>query len=369
MVKISVILPCRNEEKTIGVCIEKIKKALVGKDYEIIVSDSSKDSSAKIASKKEVKVIKHDKEGYGAAYLEGFKAVNGDYIIIGDCDNTYDFLEISKFIDELDKGFDLVVGQRKKIVNGAMPFLHRYVGNPFLSFILRLFFRAKIKDSQSGFRAIRKKRLDKLNLSTKGMEFASEMIVQALKNKLKISEIPITYYPRIGESKLRSFNDGWKHLRFMLLYSPLYLFLIPGIFLFILGLIIMARLLFGPITIFNLTFTDHPFIIGSFLTIVGYQIINLGLFAKVYAITHLNEKNKIVSSLIKYITLERAILLGILLFFIGLIIDLIILLEWFNSGFGGLAKINLAIFGTTIIIMSMQTVFSGFFLSILGIKK
>ncbi|MEK6951612.1 MAG: glycosyltransferase [Nanoarchaeota archaeon] len=367
--KISVVLPCRNEEKTIGVCIGKIRKALKGKDYEIIVSDSSSDRSAIIAKNLGVKIIKHDKVGYGAAYLEGFSQATGDYIIMGDSDNTYDFLDIPRFIDELDRGYDLVIGHRKRICKAAMPLLHKYIGNPFLSFLMRIFFHEKIKDSQSGFRAIRKDKLKKLNLQTKGMELASEMIVKAIKNKLKIKEIPITYYPRVGESKLRSFNDGWKHLRFMLLYSPIYLFIIPGLILFILGFCVMIRLLFDSFQLFGLTFFTHPSIIGAFLAMIGYQTISLGLFAKTYAVNNLGEEDRFIEKFNRKLNLEKAIKLSLVVFLIGLAIDLKIVLDWIGSGFGGLEKFNLAIFATTLIIISIQTIFSAFFLSILGIKK
>ena len=221
---ISVILPCRNEERTVGECIKKIRKVFSQKKIkgEIIVSDSSSDNSAAIARKMKVKVVKHDKEGYGYAYHEGFKVSKGDIIIIGDADGTYDFSEIPKLLAKA-KNNDLVIGSRLKgrVHKGAMPWLHRYIGNPILSFILRLLFGSKVSDTQSGFRLVRRDAWKMLDLKTQGMEFASEMIIRATKRKMRIAEVPINYYPRkIGsQSKLRTFRDGWKHLRFMILHS------------------------------------------------------------------------------------------------------------------------------------------------------
>ena len=272
--KISVILPCRDEEKSIAICINKIKTSLKNQDYEIIVSDSSKDKSPEIAKNLNVKVIKHNLEGYGNALLEGFKHAKGEYIIFADADNTYDFLEIPRFIEELDKGYDLVIGSRinGKIEKNAMPFSHRYFGTPLMNKLIRIFFRKKISDCNSGFRAIKKQSLESLKLKTKGMEFASEMIIKAIKNKLRIKEIPINYSKRIGQSKLKSLNDGWLHLRFMLLYSPNYLFLLPSLLFILLGFIIMIPLLNGSFTIFGITFKNHPMFIGSILVILGYQL-------------------------------------------------------------------------------------------------
>ncbi|MDP3027725.1 MAG: glycosyltransferase family 2 protein [Nanoarchaeota archaeon] len=378
--KISVVLPCRNEEGSIAICIEKIKKAFESikeKDYEIIVSDSSRDKSAEIAKKiaqnsnKKVKVIKHDLDGYGNACLKGIEHAKGKYVIIGDVDNTYDFSEIPRFIEELDKGYDLVIGSRfkGKIERGAMPFSHRYIGTPILNFLLSLFFRKKISDCNSGFRAIKKEALDKLSLKTTGMEFASEMLIKAIKNNLKIKEIPITYSKRTGNSKLKSFSDGWKHLRFMLLYSPNYVFLIPGIFLTILGFILMLLILTKSLTLFGITFQTHPMFIGSVLVILGYQLILTGFFSRIYAHNHLGEKDYNLEKMYSFFNLEKAITAGAIFLLAGLYIFLNILIKWLSTNFGELATINLSIFALTFIILGIQTIFAGFFFSILGIKE
>ncbi len=373
--KISVILPCRNEEGSIAICIEKIKKAFESikeKDYEIIVSDSSRDKSAEIAKKfSKVKIIKHDLDGYGNACLKGIEYAKGNYIVIGDSDNTYDFSEILKFIEQLDKGYDLVIGSRfkGKIEKGAMPFSHKHIGTPVLNFLLSLFFRKKISDCNSGFRAIKKDALNKLSLKTTGMEFASEMLIKAIKNNLKIKEIPITYSKRIGSSKLKSFSDGWKHLRFMLLYSPNYVFLIPGIFLVILGFIVMLLILTRSLTLFGITFQTHPMFIGSVLVILGYQLILTGFFSRIYAHNHLGEKDYKLEKMYRFFNLEKAITAGAIFLLAGLYIFLNILIKWLSTNFGELTTINLSIFALTFIILGIQTIFAGFFFSILGIKE
>ena len=346
---VSVILPCRNEERTIGECIRKAKKALNdnGIEGEIIISDSSHDDSAGIAKRLGVKVVRHSKEGYGYAYHEGIKAAKGSIIIMGDADNTYDFSEIPKLISKCQNN-DIVIGSRfkGKITKGAMPWLHQYIGNPALSFLLRLFFGIKVKDTQSGFRLVKKEAWKKLNLQTNGMEFASEMLIKAAILRMKIAEVPITYYPReVGsESKLRSFRDGWKHLRFMLLYSNSLVFLIPGsIFLLagILSFIFYRNLL--PLTY-----------IASFLTIVGYQIILLGLFAKVYASVHLKTGSRFVDFVNRHISLEKAIFASLLL------IALSHASLYFTK--------NLVIF-MTLVIIGIQSFFGALFLSIIGIEE
>lgn len=369
---VSVVLPTRNERESIEECINKIKQ--VFKEHkikgEIIVSDSSRDGSDKIAKKLGVKVVKHDKEGYGTALLEGFKVAKGEIIIYADSDGTYDFLEIPRFLKAIENA-DMVIGSRfkGKIMGGAMSWSHKYIGNPVLTFLLNLFFKSKISDAHSGFRAIRKEKLEQLELKTTGMELASEMIIKAIKKRFRIREIPINYHPRKGASKLRGFNDAWRHLRFMLLFSPTYLFMIPGVIMFILGLFIQLALLFGPIILFGLPFYIHPMIFGSFLTLAGFQIMFTGFFAKIYLFTILEEKSKFLERFFKTFNLEKGIALGILLFLLGLIIDLIVLLKWIQSNFGELSEIKTLIFALTLNVLGIQIIFNSFYLSILGIER
>jgi glycosyltransferase involved in cell wall biosynthesis len=371
--EISIILPCRNEEEALPFCLEKIKKVIKDNNLsaEVIVSDSSTDKSPKIAKEYGAILIKHDKEGYGRAYLEAFKIAKGKYLFLADADNTYDFLQIPEFIKELESGYDFVIGNRfsGKIEKCAMPWPNRYIGTPVLSLFLKIFFGAKIKDSQSGIRAIKKDALEKLNLQTSGMEFASEMIVKAIKNNLKIKEIPTNYFKRIGKSKLKPFSDAWKHIRFMLLYSPLFLFFIPGLFLFAIGIASMLWFYFGNPQIFGIKLFYHPLFISSILAILGYQLIIFSAFAKIYSITHLGEKNEFFEKMFKYITIEKASIIGVLISLIGLIIYVLIFIKWLKSGFGSLDEVKNSIVALTFIVLGAQTIFSSFMFSILGIKN
>ncbi|MBS3079626.1 glycosyltransferase family 2 protein [Candidatus Pacearchaeota archaeon] len=372
--EVSIILPCRNEELALPFCLKQIKKVIKKEklNAEIIVSDSSADNSPKIAKKFKTILIKHDKEGYGNAYLEAFKIAKGKYIFMADCDGTYDFNEIPKFIKELKRGNDLILGNRfaGKMEKDSMPMSNRYLGNPILSGILRVFFHTKIKDSHTGMRAIKKQSLNLLNLKTIGMEFASEMIIKSIKKNLKIKEIPIDYHKRKGNSKLKPYRDAWKHIRFMLLYSPLFLFFIPGLILFFLGLISIIGLYFGSVNIFGIQLFYHPMFLSSSLIIIGYQLIIFSVFAKSYAINHLGEtESKLMRKLYQIITLERVSIIGIITTIVGAVIYLIIFLKWIESGFPALNEIKNSILALTLITLGIQTIFSAFMLSILSIKE
>lgn len=370
--ELSIILPCLNEEQALGLCLEKIKKIIEKNslDAEIIVADNgSTDTSSKIAIEKGVKLVHEKERGYGSTYSKGLEAAEGRYLFLSDPDGTYDFNEIPRFVEELKKGYDFVIGNRFKgrIEKGAMPWHHKYIGNPLLSGILRLFFKTKIHDAHCGMRAITKTALDRLNLRTTGMEFASEMIIQAVKKKLRIKELPINYYKRKGESKLKSFVDGWRHLRFMLLYSPLFLFFIPGSLLFLIGAISLFWIYFGSPEILGIRLFYHPMFLSALLIIVGYQLIIFALFAKTYAITHLGDK-PIFDKLYKYITIEKAGVTGILMGILGMTIYGMIFFRWVNSGFNELHEIKNAIAALTLIAIGIQTISSAFMLSILAIK-
>ena len=370
---LSIILPCLNEEQALGSCLQEIKKIAEkhNLDAEIIVVDNgSTDNSCKIALEKKVELVHEKERGYGAVYLKGFEAAGGRYLFLADPDGSYGFSEIPRFIEELKKGYDFVIGNRfkGKIEKGAMPWLHKHIGNPALSAILRLFFKTKIHDTHCGMRAITKEALKRLNLRTAGMEFASEMIMKAIKENLKIKELPINYYKRKGESKLKSFADGWRHLRFMLLYSPLFLFFIPGFLLFLIGGVSLLWLYFGSPEILGIRLFYHPMFLSALLTIVGYQLIIFALFAKTYAITHLGNKPTL-EKLYKYITIEKAGIAGILMAILGVVIYGMVFFKWVNSGFGELSEIKNSILALALIAIGIQTISSAFMLSILGIKE
>jgi glycosyltransferase involved in cell wall biosynthesis len=338
---ISFILPCRNEERTLKKCITQIRDILKEENIqgEIIVSDSSDDRSPIIARKSKVTLIKHNEKGYGIAIRRGFEKSKGDIIVIGDADGTYDFSSLPQLIKKAANA-DLVIGSRLKgnIANGAMPWHHRYIGNPFLSGLLNILFGTYISDAHSGFRLIKRNAFEKLELKTTGMEFASEMIIKAAKNKMTIVEVPIDYFPRVGKSKLNSFSDGWRHLRFMLMFSPTYLFFIPGFFLMLMGTIIL--------------FLNNSFF-APLLTLLGYQLISLGLYSRIYCIhTGFEKEDRFIDFIASKFPLERGILLSILFFISGTI----------AFRFRPLLALTLAI-------ICFQTFFSVFFISMMLVEK
>jgi glycosyltransferase involved in cell wall biosynthesis len=374
-IEISVVMPCLNEEETIGQCIEKCKTAFRehGLSGEIVVSDNgSTDGSVKIAESLGARVVHQPAKGYGNAYRKGIESARSRYIVMGDSDNTYDFSKIDRFITPLKKGYDFVIGNRfkGKILPGAMPWANRYIGNPILSGMLRLLFHTNISDSHCGMRSFTKDAYKKMNLKTTGMEFASEMVINSLRAKLKIAEVPITYYARAGESKLSPVKDAWRHMRFMLLYSPTYLFLIPGMSLMILGLLTQIGISLGFIKILGHTFDTHFMVLACLFSILGFQVANLGLYAKTYAFSEAFEESKgSLSFFYKHFKLEHGLILGFAVFALGCIMDLYILAKWISNGFGELAEVKLALLSLTFVIIGAQTIFSSFFLSILVIEK
>jgi len=359
-VDVSVIIPTLNEQETIGTCIQKVKEVFrkYGIRGEIIVSDSSTDRTPEIARALGAIVVKPDKRGYGYAYRFTFKHSRGKYIVMGDGDDTYDFLEMYKLLEPLMMGeADLVIGSRFKgrIEKGAMPWLHKWIGNPVLTRFLNMFFKAGISDAHSGFRAIRRDALEKLDLRADGMEFASEMIVEACKKGLRIKEVPVNYYRRRkNESKLRSFHDGWRHMKFMLLNAPNWLFMYPGAAIFLIGVVLVSSALFR----INIGYLPgmHSMIAGSLLIVTGYQIIFFGLFAKIRS----------GSNLPRILTLEKGALVGALLFISGLIYALTLIIQWIMSGFQQLPSLEHDIITFTLISLGLETYFSAFMLSFLA---
>ncbi len=375
---ISVILPCLNEEKGLELCINTINSTARENNLNleiIVVDNGSTDNSQDVTRKMQEKygniVLEEEKiKGYGSAYLHGFSKARGKYLIMGDADNTYDFTAIPTFINKLKEGYDFVVGNRFAglMERNAMTFSHKWIGNPILSSLVRIFFKIKIHDIHCGLRAITKISYDKLSLSTLGMEFASEMIIKASRAKLKITEIPTKYTTRIGESKLETFNDGWRHLRFILLYSPKIIFLIPGITLFLIGLIALIALSIGNISIGGITLYFHPMFMSSLLMILGYELIFFTGFSRIYAITHLGEHDKMIEKLFKFITLERALALGSVIFLISLSIYIKIFVDWISSDMKDLFETKSLIVALTFSVIGIQTIMGAFMISILNIK-
>lgn len=372
-VEVSIVMPCLNEKDTIAGCIIKAKEAMKKNHLtgEIIVSDNgSTDGSAEIANKLGARVVFQQEKGYGRAYQHGIAQTKGKYIIIGDSDDTYDFSEIMKFIEPLKMGYEFVNGSRMrgKIYNHAMSFLHRYFGNPLLSFILNLFFKSGFSDVYCGMKAFSKATYEKIKPISPGMEFALELVINASRLNLKRIEVPVILYPRKGVSKLRTFRDGWRSLRFMLLYSPVYLFIIPGILTFLTGSIGLLMLLNGPLKILNHTLDFHAMIFFSLLTLLGFQLVNLGLFAKSYAVTEGFEKeNSFFINFYKLFNLEKGILLGGIFIIIGLLMVFSILRQWII--FGPMSQERTELFAFTLIIIGIQIIFSSFLISLIGMKN
>ncbi len=288
---------------------------------------------------------------------------------MADADLTYDFADIPRFVEKLDAGADLVMGNRMRgIQPGAMPWLHRYVGNPALTGILNLFFRTGVRDAHCGMRAVRREALPRLDLRTTGMEFASEMVIRAGKERLAIEEIPIHYHPREGESKLSSFRDGWRHLRFLLVHSPTWLFIVPGALMAFLGVLVAATVLL-QLDIFGREWDLHSMVAGALLMIVGTQVLALGLCAHAYATYFMGEQDPWFDRMRARLRLEHGLMLGGVILAAGLVLAAVIAGTWIDRGFGELSEERLAVLAATLIIVGIQIFFSSFLLSILGLRR
>jgi glycosyltransferase involved in cell wall biosynthesis len=377
--RISIVLPCLNEEASIKTCLEKIQTLIKKHAWDaevIVVNNNSTDRSEALLQEQqmtfpELRIVQESKRGYGSAYLRGFAVAQGEYLVMADIDQTYDFFELDRFIETLTHGAGLVIGNRfsGNMHDEAMPWHHRTLGNPVLSFLVRLFFQTNVRDVHCGMRAITRTTLNRLNLNAPGMEFASEMIIKAVQKKVLITEVPISYHPRVGDSKLRSFADGWRHLRFMLLYSPLYLFLLPGIIFFVLGAVSMLAMYFGVFSIIGIQFVVHPMFVSALLMIVGYQLITFTGFAKAYAFTHLGEKSALLEKIFRIFSIETASIIGLISIVLGITVYVFILYRWINSGFGSLNEIKNAIVGLTLAVLGVQTISAAFMTSMLSIKE
>jgi glycosyltransferase involved in cell wall biosynthesis len=369
---VSVVIPCLNEAENIELCVTAALGALRDAkiDGEVLVVDNaSEDDSAALAAATGARVVLEPRRGYGSAYLAGFEAARGEYIVMADADLTYDFNEIPRFVAELEAGAELVMGDRMdNIQPGAMSWLHRYIGNPILSGLLNLFFRTGVNDAHCGMRALRRDVLPRLDLRTTGMEFASEMVIRASKEHLKIAEFPIEYHPRGGESKLSSFRDGWRHLRFLLVHSPTHLFILPGMLLAGLGTLILVFVGAG-LDFFGRAWGLHTLIGGSLLMIVGTQVLALGLCAHAYGTYFMGEKDPWFDRMRSRFRLEHGLLLGGVFMLIGMAIGAVIVATWISRGFGSLADERLAVVAASLLIVGIQIFFSSFLLSILGLRR
>ena len=369
---LSVIIPCLNEAESVEQCVHSAWRAikLAGIAGEVIVADNgSEDGSAELASGAGAEVVHEQRRGYGSAYIAGFAAARGTFILMADADLTYDFNEIPRFLAELDDGADMVIGNRMENIHpGAMPWHHRYIGNPLLSGLLNVFFHTGVRDAHCGMRAFRRDRLELLQLRTTGMEFASEMVVRAAKERLDIREIPIEYHPRGGESKLSSFRDGWRHLRFLLVHSPNHLFIAPGALMALLGGLISLTVL-AHLPVLARQWDLHTLIGGCLLLIVGSQLVGLGLCAHAYATDFMGQKDAWFDRARERLRLEHGLMLGSAVTLVGLIMLVVLVLDWIGRGFGSLSQERIAIAAATLFVLGIQIVFSSFLLSILGMRR
>jgi hypothetical protein len=369
---VSVVIPCLNEAENIEACVTAALEAIVrmGVQGEVIVADNnSEDDSARLALTAGARVVVERRRGYGSAYLAGFGAARGRYIVMADADLTYDFKEIPRFVEALAQGAEMVIGDRmENIQPGAMPWLHRYVGNPVLTGLLNLFFRTGISDAHCGMRAVRREVLPRLDLRTTGMEFASEMVIRAAKENLRIAEFPIEYHPRGGESKLSSFRDGWRHLRFLLVHSPTHLFILPGAVLAGIGTLIVVFVGSG-LDIFGRAWGLHALIGGALLMIVGTQVLALGLCAHAYGTYFMGEQDAWFDRMRARFRLEHGLVLGGAFLLVGLVMAAVIVATWIAHGLGSLADERLAVVAATLMIVGIQIFFSSFLLSILGLRR
>lgn len=369
---LSVVIPCLNEAASIEACVSAAHAAIrrSGRVGEVVVADNgSDDGSAALAEKHGARVISEPTRGYGNAYRAGFAAAQGDYIVMADADQTYDFDDIPRFLASLDDGADMVVGDRmRNIQPGAMSWHHRYIGNPLLSRLLNLFFHTGVSDAHCGMRALRRDRLEKMALRTSGMEFASEMVVRASLASLDIREIPIVYHPRQGESKLSSFRDGWRHLRYLLLHSPNYLFILPGLLMAAVGGVISLTVM-AHVQVLQRQWDLHTLIGGSLLLIIGTQLVGLGLCAHAYATDFMGRHDAWFDRARARWRLEHGLMLGSAVMVLSFGMLAVLVIDWAVRGFGSLSQERTAIFAATLLVLGIQVVFSSFLLSILGLRR
>ncbi len=378
--ELTILMPCLNEEETLGKCIDKANAFLrehqvVG---EVLIADNgSTDRSVSIAHEKGARVIHAERKGYGAALIAGCAAAYGRYVIMGDSDDSYDFLHLMPFLDKLREGYDLVMGNRFKggIEKGAMPFLHRYVGNPVLSALGRLLYHSRIGDFHCGLRGYNRERMQALHLKTTGMEYASEMVVRAEMNHYRITEVPTTLSPdgRSRTPHLRTFSDGWRHLRFLMIYCPRWLFLYPGLFLLTVGLVGMAVLSAGEVSALGVRLGIHTLLFMAGSVIIGTQIVLFKVLTDVYAerneFIQLSDKKR---KLLRRVSGERCLAVGGLLIAAGVVLAVIAFRRWASAGYGDLipeAMMRLTIPSWTLMILGFQLIGNGCFIGILHEKE
>ena len=369
--RVSVVIPCLDEAETIAECVAQARAVLdeAGLAGEVIVVDNgSTDGSGELARAAGALVVEELRRGYGSAYLAGLAVAQGDYIVMLDADLTYDFREIPRFVQTLDDGAQLVVSNRMgSIAPGAMSLLSR-LGNPLLSGFLNVLHRTNIRDVHCGMRALRRDVLPALNLRTVGMEFASEMVIRATRERLDVREIPIELNPRVGSSKLSPFRDGWRHLRVILVYNPTFLFLLPGAVMFLAGSLI-TLLVFVHVPVFGRNLYTHSLIVGCLLILLGVQAIGLGLSARAFGVYFISEQDELFQKLRSRLRLEHGLALAALVGIGGLALIGIVIGRWASTDFGTLREERLAILAATVVSVAAQIFFTSFLVSIIGLRR
>jgi glycosyltransferase involved in cell wall biosynthesis len=377
---VTVVIPCLNEANSLAFCIDKATAALRSANLrgEVLVADNgSTDGSLEIAAAHGARIVNVPQRGYGAALRNGIANAHGEFIIMGDADDSYDFSEVPKFVAKLREGYDLVMGNRFRggIQPGAMPPLHRYFGNPGLTFLLNTLFHSGVGDVYCGMRGFTRSLARQLDVRSTGMEFALEMVIKAAQMHARIAEIPIILWPdkRGRAPHLRSFRDGWRSLRFMLLYAPNWLFLLPGTALSVIGLALVFWLLPGPRHVGaggRITLDIHTMIFGVFFTLLGAQILSIGAFAKVFSYAERFDHGGVsLKRALRSVTLESGLAVGAMMFFAGLSGCAWITWGWAAGGFGQLHEVRQILFWAMWLFLGVQVIFGSFFLSMLGISR
>jgi glycosyltransferase involved in cell wall biosynthesis len=378
--ELSVVMPCLNEAETLEACIRKAQRALGDANIsgEIVIADNgSDDGSVEIAERLGARVVHIKARGYGNALMGGIAAASGKFIVMGDADDSYDFTQIPRFVEQLRNGADVVMGNRFRggIQPGAMPLLHKYLGNPVLSAIGKLLFKSPVGDFHCGLRGFSKAAFTRMGLRTTGMEFASEMVVKATLLGLSVAEVPTSLSPdgRTRAPHLRTWRDGWRHLRFLLLYSPRWLFLYPGIALMLAGSLLGLWLLPAPRAVGGVTFDVHTLVYAAAFVLLGFQAIAFAVFTKVFAISEgLLPPDPALDKLFQHITLEVGLAVGALLTLAGLTLSVYSVSAWGSKHFGALDyahTMRLVIPAALFLTLGAQTIFASFFMSVLGLRR
>ena len=379
-VELTILMPCLNENETVALCVRKARSFIdrTGISAEVLVADNgSTDGSQEIAATQGARVVHAHEKGYGAALLAGIAEARGMYVIMGDADNSYDFSDLDDFVEKLRSGHDLVIGNRFSggIMPEAMPFLHRYLGNPVLSFVGRLFFGTSVGDFHCGLRGFRTDAIRNLQLETTGMEFASEMVVRSALAGLKIAEVPTTLKPdgRCRPPHLNTWRDGWRHLKFLLIHSPRWLFMLPGLFMVGCGILLSCFLFFGPVALTrNVTLDVNTFTTACFLVLLGFQFVVFGALARYYAATHGLLPGSVTSELLGTVSIEKLLFASAAAAIFGIGLFAFAVVQWAGTGFQNLTDPivpRTVIGGLTLVVLGMQALAAAFFLAILRTSK